>query len=59
MIVCQTNETKTMEALDAAGKMINNSKKLPRNAYERCFDSESSDYERKRESLDGLNGRYD
>ncbi len=59
MTVCTVNETKTLRALDAAEKMINNSKKVPRNPLSRCFDSESSDYERKRESLDGLNARYD
>jgi hypothetical protein len=53
------NTTQTALALDAARKMINNSKNLSQNPAERCFDSESSEYERKRESLDGLNAQYD
>jgi hypothetical protein len=59
MTICTVNEAKTLRALDAAEKMINNSKNLPRNPFQRCFDSESSDYERKRDSLDGLNAQYD
>jgi hypothetical protein len=39
--------------------MINNSKNLSQNPPLRCFVSESSEYERKRESLDGLNAQYD
>jgi hypothetical protein len=46
-------------AFAAAGKMINNSKYLPQIACGRCSGIESSEYERKRESLDGLDGQYD
>jgi hypothetical protein len=35
--------TETVFALDAAGKMINNSKNLPRNPLARCFLNESSE----------------
>jgi hypothetical protein len=50
---------KLLSPLVAAEKMINNSKKLSRNPERRCFVSESSDYERKRQSIDGLNAQYD
>jgi hypothetical protein len=50
---------KARAILDAARKMINNNKILPQTAPERCFSSESGDYERKRDSFDGLNAQYD
>jgi hypothetical protein len=59
MTICPVNEPESILALDAAKKMLNNSKILPRNPPSRCFDSESGDYERKRESFDGLNAQYD
>jgi hypothetical protein len=53
------NQRVIAAAFAAAGKMINNSKNLPQIASGRCSGSESSEYERKRESLDGLDGQYD
>ena len=43
----------------ALSEMINNNKKLPQTLPLRCFVSESANYERKRESFDGLNAQYD
>jgi hypothetical protein len=57
--LAETNDTETTQASAAARKMINNNKNLPQTAIVRCFSSESSDYERKRESFDGLNAQYD